>query len=282
MTKADLHIHSCYSDGLYSPKEIVQKAKTAGLEIMAITDHDSVGGLEEAEAEAAKHNIAFIPAIEFSCAYEGNDVHILGYFIDYNNPQLVKHLERFQSVRMKRLEEMVVKLNSIGININLSEVVNKSKASSVGRPHIAKVLVEKGHATDIKDAFSRYLREGAVAFVPKTKISPIKIIHIIHRADGIAVWAHPSEINFHSMLRLLVDNSLDGLEVYFPQCCTERTNSLLTAADECGIMVTGGSDWHGLEPDLKLGDFFLDIEQISPLINLYKHFLNNRGEGTNL
>lgn len=282
LTKADLHIHSCYSDGLFSPQEIVQQAKAAGLKIIAITDHDSVGGLAEAETEAAKQNITCIPAIEFSCAYEGKDVHILGYLIDYNNSLLVRHLKRFQNVRMKRLKEMVEKLNSISIDIDLSEVINKSKASSVGRPHIAKVLVEKGYAVDIKNAFSRYLQAGALAFVPKTKVSPIEIIHIIHQAGGIAVWAHPCEIDFYSMLRLLVDNNLDGLEAYFPQCCTERTNNLLAIADECGIMVTGGSDWHGLEPDLKLGDFFLDIKKITPLIKLYKNFLTHRGEGTNL
>jgi len=274
LSKADLHIHSYYSDGVFSPCEIVQKAKNAGLEAISISDHDSVGGLAEAEEEAAKEKISLLPALEFSCAHNKQDVHIIGYLIDYQSPYLEEHLNRFQEVRMKRLGEMAVKLKSIGIDIDLAEIRNQGGASSVGRPHIARALVEKGHAADIKDAFIRYLRAGAVAFVPKTKVSPINIIHIIHQVGGVSVWVHPSEENFSWMLKLLVDNGLDGIEVYFPNCTSKRRRTLISAAEEYDIMVTGGSDWHGLETDLNLGDFYIDTEKITPLINLYREYPN--------
>lgn len=278
MSKADLHIHSCFSDGVFSPKEIVKQAKDAGLEIISITDHDSVGGLAEAEEEAEKEKIGFIPALEFSCAHREQDVHIIGYFIDYKNPLLEEHLRKFQAVRMKRLEEMVEKLESIGISINLSEVINKNRSSSVGRPHIAKILVEKGYASDIKDAFHRYLRAGAAAYVRKTKVSPINIIQLIYQVGGVSVWAHPPESRFNSMLRLLVDNGLNGIEVYFPQCSPKVKKKLIAATEKNQLMVTGGSDWHGLEPEVKLGDFFVDTEKIAPLINLYKHFISRKAK----
>lgn len=279
MSKADLHIHSYYSDGVFSPREIVQKAKAAGLEVIAITDHDSVGGLAEAEKAAAKEAIDLLPALEFSCSHKKQDVHIIGYLIDCQSPYLEEHLRRFQEVRMKRLEEMVGKLKAVGIDIDLTKIKNQSEASSVGRPHIARALVEKGHAVDIKDAFLRYLRKGAAAFVPKTKVSPINIIQIIHQVGGVSVWAHPPEDNFSQMLKLLVDNGLDGIEVYFPDCTAEGRQSLMNAAEKYNIMITGGSDWHGSEPDLSLGDFYVDTEKIAPLMDLYnKSFPRIKGE----
>jgi len=249
---------------------VVTRASAGGLDIIAIADHDSIGGIAEAADEAQARGLALIPAIEFSCTLEERDIHIIGYLTDYHNQALQRWVTEFQQSRRERLKEMVDILQSLGINIDLQEIERNWQAESMGRPHVAQAIVRKGYMSTTNEAYQKYLRKGAPAFVPKKRVLPYEVIDLINTCKGIAVWAHPEMENFSSYIELLCSHSLQGVEAYNPKLNPSDTDRILQAARKFRLLLTGGSDWHGLEADKPLGSFSIDSDKIKPFFDFYK------------
>ncbi len=249
---------------------MVARASAGGLDVIAIADHDSIGGIAEAAEEAHTRGLALIPAIEFSCTLEERDVHIIGYLTDYHNQALQRWVTGFQQSRRDRLKEMIAILQSLGISIYLQEIERDCQAESLGRPHVAQAMVKKGYVSTTNEAYQRYLRKGAPAFVPKKRVLPYEVIDLINTCEGISVWTHPEMEIFFSYIQLLYSHGLQGVEAYNPKLKPSDNDRILQAARKFRLLVTGGSDWHGLEADKPLGSFSVDSEKIKPFFDLYK------------
>lgn len=245
-------------------------ASAAGLDIIAIADHDSIGGIAEAAEEAHARGITLIPAIEFSCAMEERDVHIIGYLTDCHNPALRRWVTDFQQARRQRLKEMVAILQSLGISIDLQDVEGDRKAESLGRPHVAQAMVKKGYVHTTNKAYEKYLRKGAPVFVPKKRVPPGEVIALIRACKGISVWAHPEMETFFSLIDLLCSHGLQGVEAFNPKLRVTDADRLLQTTRKYRLLATGGSDWHGLEEDKPLGNFSINSKEIKPFFDLYE------------
>lgn len=243
---ADLHIHTFFSDSTSSPQEVITQAQACGLSCIAITDHDTVDGIMPTMSAAQPYNIEVIPAIELSSEIEGKDVHVLGYFIDYTNAELIRKLSVMQNTRGERMREMIDKLKGLGIaNITFEEVSALAESDSVGRPHLATILREKGWVKNNQEAFNKYLADGAPANVPKYKQSPFEAIKLIKESGGIAVLAHPMLTKVDEHIAQLVEAGLGGLEVYYPNVSQTLIRFYEGLVRKYQILATGGSDAHG-------------------------------------
>ena len=243
---ADLHIHSYYSDGTSSPEEIVEQALQADLSCIAVTDHDTIGGIALTMDSACGHDLEVLSGIELSSHIHNRDVHVLGYLFDYKNRDLVQTLTAMQDSRQERMKKMVEKLKELGVtNIELADVDSKAQSDSIGRPHLAAVLVDKGKVSSIKEAFDKYLAEGAPAYMSKFKYTPFEAIDIIKKAGGLAVLAHPMLTQIDELIPQLVKAGLDGLEVYYPYTSENMVHFYEGLALKHNLLLTGGSDAHG-------------------------------------
>lgn len=247
MTKsADLHIHTCYSDGTMSPQEVVQDALHCSLSCIAITDHDTVDGISPAIEAARGHDLEVLPGIELSTEINGKDVHILGYLFNWQDASLLEALKEMQNARAERMKKMIQKLETLGIhNISFEEISDSARTRALGRPHLAAALVGKKVVGSIKAAFDKFLGEGAPAYVPKFKQTPRAAIKIIKDLGGIAVLAHPMLTNVDELIPGLVDAGLGGLEIYYPNCSEKVMRFYQGLARKHHLVVTGGSDAHG-------------------------------------
>ncbi len=249
--KADLHIHTTASDGKVSPAGIVKKAVAAGLDIIAITDHDTIDGLVEAEEEAKKHRLRIIPGVEFSTELHGREMHILGYYIDTDNPDLNNKLAELAVGREKRAREILAKLNDLGYSITYEEVRSFARGKIIGRLHFARALVEKKYVPDIGSAFSEdLLGEGGKAYVKHMKMTPAEAISLIHSSGGLAFLAHPGLLIDNrgvsdSEIAQLVEAGLDGVEIYHISNSPEYQVHYMRLVNKYGLLVSGGSDYHG-------------------------------------
>lgn len=247
----DLHIHSNASDGTFTPAEIVRHAVSINLEAIALTDHDTISGLDEFLQTAATENITAIPGVEISSLFSGREIHILGYFIDYHNPALLAFLDHIRAGRNSRNEDIIRRLQSLGYEITLEEVTARAGGESIGRPHVASLLIEKGYFKDSQQAFERCLKRGAPAFCPRKLPHPEEAIRIIHQAGGIAVWAHPvyrnkfARSHVRGMLRKMKPLGLDGVEGFYPGYTPVQHQMLLELAAISDLVVSGGTDFHG-------------------------------------
>ncbi|MEO0228505.1 MAG: PHP domain-containing protein [candidate division WOR-3 bacterium] len=245
MLRCDLHLHTTKSDGLYTPKDLVYFLYTKGIKIISITDHDSIEGINEAQEEAEKLGIEVITGIELSAEHKGQEVHILGYFIDINSPDLLNYLRVFREARKERFVKMIEKLRSMGIELSV-DVAKFDEKQSIGRPHVAKEMVEKGYVSSIEEAFAKYIGDGGPAYVKKFKISIKEAIDIIHNSQGVAVLAHPGLLNnMEDVINLALQSGLDGIEVYHPKNPEYIENILFEIAFKNNLMITGGTDFHG-------------------------------------
>jgi 3',5'-nucleoside bisphosphate phosphatase len=249
MTRADLHIHTTASDGLFPPGEVVRIAKEAGLRAIAITDHDTVGGVAHARAAAANFGIELVPGVEISTLAEGQDVHVLGYFVDTEQKWFLQRLQSLQYMREERNRQIIEKLNKMGIAITWEEVQAKKRDASpernVGRPHIAEVLVDKGVVHSMDEAFDRYLGKDGAAYVTTKRMTPFEAIDLIKEAGGVPVLAHPGLYENDALVEEIIAHGLVGLEVYHPDHDRERTERYRLMAERYGLIVTAGSDFHG-------------------------------------
>ncbi len=243
--KVDLHIHTTVSDGTSTPRQVVQIAAQRKLRAIAITDHDTVGGIEEAKAEGLRSGIEVIPGVEINTDYNHQEIHILGYFIRYEDHKLLTHLESLQNARLARIRKMVDRLPGLGLPIELKRVLELAGEGSVGRPHIGMAMVEKGYVASVEEAFQRYLGLGRPAFVPRYALSPAEAVGIIRQAGGTAVWAHPGLAQRDYLIVELVEAGLRGLEVYYPEYTPDMVRHYLALARQYHLVVTGGSDYHG-------------------------------------
>lgn len=250
MNRIDLHTHSSFSDGSLSPRELVQLAKERRLRAIALTDHDTVAGLEEALEAGNELNVEVVPGVEISAQYPPGTMHILGYYVHASHPELLEGLKKLQQARAARNPKIIQRLQALGLEITTTEVLDLS-GGQVGRPHIAKALVNKGYVSSIDEAFSRYLKKGAVAYVEKFRFPPKDAIALIRRAGGIAVLAHPFTLGMGKAeeLALLVHElakmGLEGIEVFYPGHTREMVMSYEDIAKRLGLICTGGSDFHG-------------------------------------
>jgi len=253
MGHVDLHLHTTASDGVLSPAEIVRYAKSKGLQAIAITDHDTIEGCEEGLSEGEKIGFEVIPGIEISAEYSPGSMHILGFFLDIHHPLLNERLEYLQKARAERNPKMVAKLNQLGINITYEEVLRASGGGQVGRPHFANVLMEKRVVKSFQEAFDRFLKKGAQAYVDKFRFTSKEALHFIHEARGVAVLAHPNTLGasrsseLEKVIVQLVDEGLQGIEVYYPEHSSAEVAQYKSLADRFNLLSTGGTDYHGIE-----------------------------------
>lgn len=268
MTKfADLHIHTFYSDGTSSPEEIVQTALQAGLSCIAITDHDSLDGIAPTRLAAQGQDLEIISGIELSTEINGKDIHILGYHFDEKNSLLLEAVHRAQAARVERVKTMIEKLKGLGVkDIELEEVCRLTQSKSVGRPHLAAILKEKGAVKDISQAFDKYLGEGCPAYVPKMKQTPQEAIALIRQSGGVAVMAHPMSTNKDELIRSFVEAGLQGIEVYYPNCPDVVIHYYAKLAQKYNVLATGGSDYHGkAKPNTYMGKARIPYEVVEQL-----------------
>jgi 3',5'-nucleoside bisphosphate phosphatase len=253
MGNIDLHLHTTASDGVMTPSEIVNYAKNKGLQAIAITDHDTIEGLKEGLLEGERIGLEVIPGIEISAEHSPGSMHLLGFFIDINHPILKERLEYLQRARAERNPRMAEKLNKLGINITFDEVLKASGGGQVGRPHFAQVLIGKGYVRSFQEAFDRFLKKGAPAYVEKMRFSAEESIHFINEANGVAVLAHPNTLQLNGYSELenvilrLVKTGLRGIEAYYPEHSALEVAQYKTLAERHGLLVTGGTDYHGIE-----------------------------------
>lgn len=255
----DLHVHTTASDGTYTPREIVKYALQQGIKALAITDHDTIDGVEEALAASQEFGVEVIPGVEIGVDYPG-EMHILGYYLDYQNKQLNDGLRLLLQYRDMRNPQMIKKLNELGFDITMKEVKQAAGGEVIGRPHIADVLVTKGFVKDNKEAFEKYLAAGKPAYVPKDRLTPQEGIELITAAGGIPVLAHPKYLDIEEgkslkeLVLSLKEFGLKGIEVYYTTYSQVETAMYLELAENCGLLPTGGTDFHGKnKPEILLG-----------------------------
>ncbi|SDT42452.1 hypothetical protein SAMN05444162_4234 [Paenibacillaceae bacterium GAS479] len=270
---ADLHLHTTASDGVDEPSGVVRIAAERGLAAIAITDHDTMDGVQEAVHEAKRLGLIVIPGIELSTASEGRDIHVLGYGMDHSNVQWQERLRLQGSVRQRRNEALLNKLRELGIGLTLQEVEAVASAAggspvSLGRPHFAAALVASGAAASIRDAFDRYLGEGAPAYVSQPRITPEEGIAWITEAGGVPVLAHPGLYGRDELVeRLAVGGLLKGIEALHPDHSEEQERSYAALAERYELLVTGGSDYHGRRgSELLHGDVGARVVDAAPLL----------------
>uniref|UniRef100_A0A7V5XFB9 PHP domain-containing protein n=1 Tax=Thermodesulfobacterium geofontis TaxID=1295609 RepID=A0A7V5XFB9_9BACT len=255
----DLHTHSTASDGTFSPEELVYLAKKEKLQALALTDHDTIDGLKPAYKTAKEVDLSFLCGVEISIKFEGpGHFHLLGYFLEPEIPKINETLLKLKKAREERNKKMIEKLNNLGIKITLEELKEIAQGE-IGRPHMANLLVKKGVVKSFEEAFQKYLKKDAPAYVPKALLSPEEAIKLILEAKGIPVLAHPVTLKLNLLdlknyLKKLRDFGLIGVEVFYPEHTIDFTKFLIECAKELGLLLTGGSDFHGEnKPDIKLG-----------------------------
>jgi predicted metal-dependent phosphoesterase TrpH len=259
MSRLDLHLHTTHSDGSLSPAEVLQLAHKAHVTALAITDHDIVSGIPDAIAVGAALGIEIIPGVEISSCVGTSELHILGYCINWQDPELIRRLASLRESRHTRNPQIIERLRALGLDVTYEEVRDLAGTDSVGRPHIARLLMDKQYVTSAKDAFDRYLAEGRPAYVARELPQPADAIAWIRAAGGVAVLAHPtwakvSGEGLTTLLTTLKADGLGGIEVHYSTHTKRQTTEYLDLAKRLTLLVTGGSDFHGItKPDIDVG-----------------------------
>jgi len=273
-SRVDLHLHTKASDGALRPEELVKAADLIGIRVMAVTDHDSVDGVAEAQAAASGLEIEVIPGIEISTNLDGDELHILGYLLDAGDPFLLKALRRLQEDRLAQAKAMVERLGVLRCPLEWDRVMAIADGGSVGRPHIAMALLERGYVASVNEAFSRFLKRGGPGYVEGPKLLPQEAVRLIREAHGVPSLAHPiivgasdSHLDLPRLLPMMVEAGLEGIEVYYKGYTPEITASLLTVAGQHRLVPTGGSDFHGggVVADAELGGVEVPWETVEHL-----------------
>jgi predicted metal-dependent phosphoesterase TrpH len=271
-SRADLHTHSAYSDGRLTPTELVERAASRGLEVLALTDHDCTDGIAEALEAARKHpQLLFIPGVELSTDVPHEEVHVLGYFLDWQNPRFQDRLGRLRRSRLERGQKMLAKLKRLGIEISWQRVQELAGDGAVGRPHIALAMMEAGHISSLEEAFDRYIGRNGPAYVEREKITPTEAVHLLTDASALPVLAHPRDLqNLESLLLELKEAGVIGMEVYYQDYDQQAIERLLAIARQHDLLPLGGSDFHGIggARERDLGDIPLPFEPVEQLVAL--------------
>jgi 3',5'-nucleoside bisphosphate phosphatase len=273
----DLHTHTTHSDGSASPEELIGAARLNGARAVAITDHDTVGSFANARAASERLGIEFVPGIEISAEFSSGTMHILGYCVDETSAQLTDKLDELKQAREERNPQIATRLQSLGLDIGYDEVAQLVGNEIVGRPHFARLMVEKGYVASIQEAFDRFLKKGAAAYVEKARLSPADSIALIHAAGGVAVLAHPYQLRLSSfeqvdeMVAQLAEFGLDGIEAIYSRHSVAERAFYAEIAARHNLLVTGGSDYHGsYKPDIRLVTGLGDLEVPYALLEAVK------------
>jgi hypothetical protein len=243
----DLHLHTTASDGRCTPHDLVDRARAAGLTIMAVTDHDTTGAVAEVRAGAAAHGLTAIPGIEITAVEDGWDVHVLGYFLDPADAPLQRFLADQRANRIRRVERIGRRLAERGLRIDIDAILDETRqhsAHAVGRPQVARAMVAAGLVASVQEAFDRWLGRGGPAFVPRDGEPPERVIDIIHASHGLASLAHPGRTRIDGRIRALRDAGLDAIEAYHPDHSPQQVDGYAELASDLGLLLTGGSDFH--------------------------------------
>ncbi len=244
--RADLHLHTTASDGLLSPAEIVKLAASKGLDVIAITDHDTIDGIVPAlQAGAAYPSLFIIPGVELSTDVPHGEVHVLGYYIDYNDGHFVQELQKMRDSRRNRAMKMVEKLGDMGMKVSWQHVQELAQGGTVGRPHIAQAMLDAGHISSFREAFDKYIGREGPAYVEREKMEPAEVVELIVKARGIPVLAHPADIEgLDELLKKLKMAGLMGIETYYNNYTPDVVVRIEKTAKRFGLLITGGSDYH--------------------------------------
>jgi hypothetical protein len=276
LKKIDLHLHTTASDGRLSPAELVRLSAERGLSIIAITDHDSTEGVDEAlETAANMPDMMVVPGVEISTDVPGGEVHIVGLFIDYQSPKLQKTLARMRNGRELRAKKMVERLAKLDIHIKWDRVSELAGEGSVGRPHVAQAMLEQGYISTIEDAFEKYIGRSGPAYAEREKLTPREAVELVTGVDGLAVLAHPGSIGDLSLEELLEDlkqAGLVGIEVYYADYPPEKMKALDIVANAHGLVSSGGSDYHGFagEAGVELGAVPVPYKAAEELMTIHQ------------
>lgn len=271
----DLHTHSCHSDGELEPAALVDAARSAGLAILALTDHDTTSGIAEAERRAREIGLTLVPGVELSVNEDAGrtQMHLLGYGIDVTEPRLADSLAQLERARVERARRCVALLAGLGIALDWEALLARAGGGTIGRPHVAAALVDGGHCGSAEEAFARYLRRGRPAFVPSPGLSAGRALALVHGAGGVASLAHPflsagvdAAGGIEKFVGRLVVQGLDAIEVHHPRHKRAQRQRLGQIARRHGLLVTGGSDFHGAsKPDIALGCVALERDRYERL-----------------
>lgn len=272
MAIADLHAHTTASDGTYTPRELVELAKKNGLAAVAVTDHDTTGGLDEAQAAGRELGVEVVPGIELSTVFEGKEVHVLGYFYDPEHPELLELTRKMREDRLNRMDKMILKLQEAGLDITREEVQAEAQGA-IGRPHFARVLMKKGYVATMPEAFDKYLASGRPGYVERLKLTPEDAVRVILAAGGVPVVAHPGLFDKDYLFDTLVPLGLVGLEAFHPDHSPEKRKHYASLAAHHGLLATGGSDFHGggAEHRGELGSVNVPLDVVRQLQAKSKH-----------
>lgn len=282
MNRVDLHVHSNKSDGSCSPAELVDYALEKGLRAFALTDHDTVDGLEEALSYAADKSVEVVPGIELSTENDGHDVHILGLYIDYQNEDFCEYLKNFQESRELRNVKMCVKLREHGIDISMEQLRERFPDSVVTRGLYAKYMYETGQIKSMREAFDRYISDTGPCFIPREKVTPEQAIELIHKAGGIAILAHPvlyymGSTKLDAFVARLKDEGLEGLEAVYTTYTPSDERDIKRLAKKYDLLITGGSDFHGTtKPDTDLAVGYGKLFVPEELLDILKDYKSRR------
>ncbi|MBS1552760.1 MAG: PHP domain-containing protein [Bacteroidetes bacterium] len=265
MVKADLHIHTNYSDGIFTPHQLIDMSAQSGLTIISITDHDNVNAVSEAISYGSSKGIQVIPGVELSADHNGQEIHILGYFIDYRNKKFLDFLVSLRENRIRRNEKIVQKLNDLGSNIQFQTIIGKTGSdTSIGRPHIAMELSKEGFVNSYYEAFIKYIGDGKPAFIKKPNPSSEEVIRLISEVGGLSFVAHPSKNVRDNVLSEIINQGIDGIEIVHPSHSKDDVNYFGNVAAENFLLTSGGSDFHGgMKNDRKnFGNYYVSVNEI--------------------
>ncbi|HNW39647.1 MAG TPA: PHP domain-containing protein [Candidatus Omnitrophota bacterium] len=266
MKYADLHVHTLHSDGTYTPAQLVKEGLRRGIGALAITDHDSTEGLDEALTQAAGTELEIIPGIELTAQHENQEVHVLGYFLDYRNQELLAKLKLIRLNRVERVHKIIENLAGLGIKLNAETVFGISGQATVGRMHIARALVKEKVVGSTAEAFRKYIGDRSPAYVLGFRLSVAEAIKMINAAGGVAVLAHPYMLYNDALISEFAGYGIEGIEVYYPEHSQSMVNFYLDLAKKLNLLVTGGTDFHGsAKPDIKLGMIKVPLELVEKL-----------------
>lgn len=268
--RLDLHIHTTASDGAWPPEKVVAGASAGGLDVIAIADHDTAAAVRAAQSAAAGMSLQVVPALEVSSTWQGREIHILGYFIDPGSSAILAHGTRAVELRLDRMREMVERLNAGGVQVTLAEVEEAAgpQRVNIGRPHLARALVKRGHAGSVPDAFNTLIGDHHPAFVPTRLLEPVEAVALVLDGGGVPVWAHPPADLVDVLLPALVRAGLGGLEVYRPSHTRHDVLRLESVCRSAGLVMSGGSDWHTPESGVPLGAFHVSGDEVEKLLAL--------------
>jgi predicted metal-dependent phosphoesterase TrpH len=266
MGKIDLHMHSNASDGSFPPEDVARMAAGNGIEVFALTDHDTLDGIPVASVFAAKSGIRLITGVELSVSEEGMDVHLLAYGFDAADPPLVSAIARYRDGRRERARKILMRLKGLGIRISLEEVEEIANGGALGRPHVAEALLRMGHVENFNEAFQRYLGHHAPAYVPKPRVTLEEASALVRDAGGVTILAHPGTLNRDHLIPAWARRGLDGIEVWHSKHDAAAVQRYRGFANLHGLLMTGGTDYHGERtPGIVIGSVAVPDEILKPL-----------------